>query len=409
MGKVIKFNSRILIIVVSIFLSIILFSCSNSVDNEIKFPLIDDTNVQPRPSPREIDEDLLIIWETYSYLAREFVGRNEMDGAKLAEGAVKGMFDALDDVHSGYIPPERFQIDQSAFQGKFYGIGATVGQTKDGLRVLIVAPIAGSPAESAGIKAGDIIYEVDGDDTEGWTVLDAVNRIRGKLGTPVKLKVQRIGESELIEVKIIRGEIKLPSVSSKIITDEEYGHIKLTSFTNETHSELLVALQEMKAQKAKGIVLDLRQNPGGLLSSVVDIISEFIPKNELILYEVDGNGLRKNWLSKDLGNHKDVPMVILVNEFSASGSEVLAGALQDLDRTIVIGETTFGKGSVGIQRPLSNDGGIYYTVARWYTPKGRVIEGNGLEPDVIVKNKANETDDLQMIAAITQLDFQLSK
>ncbi|MEC7921090.1 MAG: S41 family peptidase [Chloroflexota bacterium] len=409
MGKVIKFNSRILGIVISIFLSIILFSCSNSVDNEIKFPLIDDTNVQPRPSPREIDEDLLIIWETYSYLAREFVGRNEMDGAKLAEGAVKGMFDALDDVHSGYIPPERFQIDQSAFQGKFYGIGATVGQTKDGLRVLIVAPIAGSPAESAGIKAGDIIYEVDGDDTEGWTVLDAVNRIRGKLGTPVKLKVQRIGESELIEVKIIRGEIKLPSVSSKIITDEEYGHIKLTSFTNETHSELLVALQEMKAQKAKGIVLDLRQNPGGLLSSVVDIISEFIPKNELILYEVDGNGLRKNWLSKDLGNHKDVPMVILVNEFSASGSEVLAGALQDLDRTVVIGETTFGKGSVGIQRPLSNDGGIYYTVARWYTPKGRVIEGNGLEPDVIVKNKANETDDLQMIAAITQLDFQLSK
>ena len=409
MGKVIKFNSRILGIVISIFLSIILFSCSNSVDNEIKFPLIDDANVQPRPSPREIDEDLLIIWETYSYLAREFVGRNEMDGAKLAEGAVKGMFDALDDVHSGYIPPERFQIDQSAFQGKFYGIGATVGQTKDGLRVLIVAPIAGSPAESAGIKAGDIIYEVDGDDTEGWTVLDAVNRIRGKLGTPVKLKVQRIGESELIEVKIIRGEIKLPSVSSKIITDEEYGHIKLTSFTNETHSELLVALQEMKAQKAKGIVLDLRQNPGGLLSSVVDIISEFIPKNELILYEVDGNGLRKNWLSKDLGNHKEVPIVILVNKFSASGSEVLAGALQDLDRAVVIGETTFGKGSVGIQRRLSNDGGIYYTVARWYTPKGRVIEGNGLEPDVIVKNKANETDDLQMIAAITQLDFQLSK
>jgi len=409
MGKVIKFNSRILAIVISIFLSIILFSCSNSVDNEIKFPLIDDSNAQPRPSPREIDEDLLIIWETYSYLAREFVGRNEMDEAKLAEGAVKGMFDALDDVHSGYIPPERFQIDQSAFQGKFYGIGATVGQTKDGLRVLIVAPIAGSPAESAGIKAGDIIYEVDGDDTEGWTVLDAVNRIRGKLGTPVKLKVQRIGESELIEITIIRGEIKLPSVSSKIITDEEYGHIKLTSFTKETHSELLVALQEMKAQKTKGIVLDLRENPGGLLSSVVDIISEFIPKNELILYEVDGNGLRKNWLSKDLGNHKEVPIVILVNKFSASGSEVLAGALQDLDRAVVIGETTFGKGSVGIQRRLSNDGGIYYTVARWYTPKGRVIEGNGLEPDVIVKNKANETDDLQMIAAITQLDFQLSK
>ena len=141
--------------------------------------------------------------------------------------------------------------------------------------------------------------------------------------------------------------------------------------------------------------------------SVVDIISEFIPKNELILYERDGNGYRKNWLSKDFGNHQDIPMVILVNEFSASGSEVLAGALQDLDRAVVIGETTFGKGSVGIQRRLSNDGGIYYTVARWFTPLGRVIEENGLEPDVNVKNKANETDDLQMMAAITQLDFQL--
>jgi carboxyl-terminal processing protease len=355
-----------------------------------------------------MDEDLLIIWEAYSYLAREFVGRNEMDNSKLAEGAVQGMFKALKDKHSGYIPPERFKIDQTALQGKFSGIGATVGPTEDGSRIIIVAPIPGSPAEEAGIKAGDIIFEVDGDDTEGWTVLEAVNRIRGKSGTSVRLKVQRIGEVALIEIKIVRGEIKLPSVSSKMITDEEYGHIKITSFTRETHPELLVALQEMKAKEAKGIVLDLRENPGGYLDVVVDIVSEFIPKNELVLYEVDGNGFRKNHLSKDSGNYTDMPMVILVNEFSASGSEVLTGALQDLDRAVAIGTTTFGKGSVGIQRRLSNEGGIYYTVARWYTPKGRVIEENGLEPDVIVRNKANETDDLQMIAAITQLDFELN-
>ena len=390
-------------------LTFLLFSCSNASDTEIEFPVIDDANAIPQPSPREMDEDLLIIWEAYSYLAREFVGRNEMDNSKLAEGAVQGMFEALKDKHSGYIPPERFKIDQTALQGKFSGIGATVGPTEDGSRIIIVAPIAGSPAEEAGIKAGDIIFEVDGDDTEGWTVLEAVNRIRGKSGTPVRLKVQRIGEVALIEIKIIRGEIKLPSVSSKIITDEEYGHIKITSFTRETHPELLVALQEMKAKEAKGIVLDLRENPGGYLDVVVDIVSEFIPKNELVLYEVDGNGFRKNHLSKDSGNYAEIPIVILVNEFSASGSEVLTGALQDLDRAVVIGTTTFGKGSVGIQRRLSNEGGIYYTVARWYTPKGRVIEENGLEPDVIVRNKANETDDLQMIAAIVQLDFQLNK
>jgi len=394
-------------ILISTLVFLFLVSCSSETSENPLFPVIDDSNALPQPSPRELDQDLMIIWETYSYLAREFVGRNDMDKAKLAEGAVNGMFEALNDRHSGYIPPDRFNIDQTAFQGKFYGIGATVGQTKDGIRVLIVAPIAGSPAEEAGIKAGDIIMLVDGSDTEGWTVLDAVNRIRGELGSKVTLTVQRIGESELIDITITRGEIKLPSVTSKMITDENYGHIKVTSFTKETHSELNVAIQELESEGASGIVLDLRENPGGLLMSCVDIISEFIPKNELILYELDGNGYRKNWLSKDLGNHLDIPMVILVNEFSASGSEVLAGALQDLDRAVVIGETTFGKGSVGIQRRLSNDGGIYYTVARWFTPLGRVIEENGLEPDVVVKNKANETDDLQMIAAITQLDFQL--
>ena len=394
-------------ILISTLVFLFLVSCSSETSENSLFPVIDDSNALPQPSPRELDQDLMIIWETYSYLAREFVGRNDMDKTKLAEGAVNGMFEALNDRHSGYIPPDRFNIDQTAFQGKFYGIGATVGQTKDGIRVLIVAPIAGSPAEEAGIKAGDIIMLVDGSDTEGWTVLDAVNRIRGELGSKVTLTVQRIGESELIDITITRGEIKLPSVTSKMITDENYGHIKVTSFTKETHSELLVAIQELESEGASGIVLDLRENPGGLLMSCVDIISEFVPKNELILYELDGNGYRKNWLSKDLGNHLDIPMVILVNEFSASGSEVLAGALQDLDRAVVIGETTFGKGSVGIQRRLSNDGGIYYTVARWFTPLGRVIEENGLEPDVVVKNKANETDDLQMIAAITQLDFQL--
>ncbi|MFL2677570.1 MAG: S41 family peptidase [Dehalococcoidia bacterium] len=398
---------RIKNILISTLVFLFLVSCSSEASENPLFPVIDDSNALPQPSPRELDQDLMIIWETYSYLAREFVGRNDMDKAKLAEGAVNGMFEALNDRHSGYIPPDRFNIDQTAFQGKFYGIGATVGQTKDGIRVLIVAPIAGSPAEEAGIKAGDIIMLVDGSDTEGWTVLDAVNRIRGELGSKVTLTVQRIGESELIDITITRGEIKLPSVTSKMITDENYGHIKVTSFTKETHSELHVAIQELESEGASGIVLDLRENPGGLLMSCVDIISEFIPKNELILYELDGNGYRKNWLSKDLGNHLDIPMVILVNEFSASGSEVLAGALQDLDRAVVIGETTFGKGSVGIQRRLSNDGGIYYTVARWFTPLGRVIEENGLEPDVVVKNKANETDDLQMIAAITQLDFQL--
>ena len=205
---------------------------------------------------------------------------------------------------------------------------------------------------------------------------------------------------------IIRGEIKLPSVRSTQLQDAPYAHIRVSSFTRETHNELVKVLKDLD-KKNKGIILDLRQNPGGLVTSVVDIAGEFLDEGSMVMYEIKGNGQRKNWLVKSKGNFKKLPMVVLVNEYSASGSEVLSGALQDHDRAIVIGTTTFGKGSVGIQRGLSNGGGIFYTVARWYTPLGRMIENVGLKPDVVQKQPGNETDDLQLKAAITQLNYQL--
>ncbi len=390
-----------------VFLLILIISCSSGDNtNSEPVPEIDISEVTLNEPPKNLSKELQIIWDTYQYLLQDHVDQKNLELDSLAEGAVIGILENLDDQHSGYISPERFAVQQSGFEGKFEGIGATVQQTKDGRRVVIVAPIDGSPAEEAGIKAGDIILAVDGVDTEGWTVMEAVNKIRGKGGTSVVLTIQRMGESLPIDIKIIRGEIKLPSVRSTQLKEAPYAHIRVSSFTQQTHNELKDVMKKLDKNN-KGIILDLRRNPGGLVTSVVDIAGEFLDEGSMVMYEIKGNGQRKNWLVKSKGKYTKIPMVVLVNEYSASGSEVLSGALQDYNRAVVIGTTTFGKGSVGIQRRLSNGGGIFYTVARWYTPLGRLIENVGLEPDVIQKQPGNETDDLQLEAAITQLNFQI--
>ena len=358
-------------------------------------------------APRVVPDGLEIIWEVYGILASEYINRNEMVPEELAEAAVWGMLDSLEDRHLSYIGPEIFQIEQSEFSGKFQGIGAHVEPTRDGKRIIIVSPIPGSPAEKAGLKSGDVVMAVDDMDTEGWSVIEAVNKIRGPAGEPVVLTVQRIGESELIKIEIVRGTIKLPSVRSRLLPDNPYGVVHILMFTQETPSELVKAMDELLSKNVNGIVLDLRQNPGGLLTSVRDVASEFLA-NGLVTYEIDSSGKRDEWLVKSGGRYTSVPLVVVVDGFSASGSEVLAGALQDHQRAVVIGTKTFGKGSVNLMRELSNKGGLYFTIGRWYTPNGRQISSAGIEPDVEIKLPVKATEDNQMIAAIKQLDFETS-
>ncbi len=358
-------------------------------------------------APRVVPDGLEIIWEVYGILASEYINRNEVVPEELAEAAVWGMLDSLEDRHLSYIGPETFQIEQTGFSGKFQGIGAHVEPTRDGKRIVIVSPIAGSPAEKAGLKSGDVVMAVDDVDTEGWSVIEAVNRIRGPAGDTVVLKVQRIGESELIKISIVRGTIELPSVRSRLLPDDPYGVVHILMFTEETSNELVKAMDELLSKDVNGIVLDLRQNPGGLLTSVQDVASEFLADG-LVTYEIDSSGKRDEWLVKSGGRYTDVPLVVIVDGFSASGSEVLAGALQDYQRAVIIGTKTFGKGSVNLMRELSNKGGLYFTIGRWYTPNGRQISSEGIEPDVEVKFPVKATEDNQMIAAIKQLDFQTS-
>jgi len=362
------------------------------------------------PPPDEVPEGLEIVWEAYSLLVREYVDRDRIDPEKLSEGAVVGMLEALDDRYTSYISPDTFRLEQEGFEGRFEGIGATVEQTADGKRIVIVAPLPDTPAEQAGIKAGDIILAVDGEDTEGWSVLDAVSRIRGRKGTVVELLIQHLGEPEPVTIAVVRGTIPLVSLQARVLKDDPYGLVHINTFTAETPRELRRALADLTEQGARGIILDLRRNPGGLLSATVEVASEFLTDG-LVTYEVDGRGNRDDWRVRSGGKYPDIPLVLLVDAFSASGAEVLAGALQDHNRAVVIGTATFGKGSVNLLRELSNEGGLYLTVAHWYTPNGRLLEGDGVAPDVVVEfERASQKDfdfeDPQLAAAVEQLDFQ---
>lgn len=377
------------------------------VDGQIATP----TALPFVPPPDEVPAGLEPVWEAYSLLVREYVLRDKVDPDVLAEAAIRGMIDALGDRYTAYISPTSFELESQRLVGDFEGIGAEVTQTQDRQRVMIVAPIPNAPAESAGIRPGDVIFAVDGEDTTGWSVLDAVNRIRGKRGTTVVLSIVHLGDLDPVDIAIVRGTIKQDSVNARLIEDTPYGLAKISTFTGRTRDELRDALRELRDDGIEGLVLDLRNNPGGLLTATVDVASEFI-SGGLVTYEVDGRGNRKDWPVRSGGESFDIPVVILVNAFSASGSEVLTAALQDNDRAVVIGVTTFGKGSVNTLRPLRNGGGLYITFARWYSPDGRLIEGEGIDPDVEIDYTLDiaaarrGAEDTQLSAAIKQLDFQ---
>jgi carboxyl-terminal processing protease len=376
-------------------------------DGEIATP----TALPVIPAPDEVPPGLEAVWQAYSLLVREYVERDKVDPAVMTEAAIRGMVDALEDRYSAYISPESYAVESNRLVGDFQGIGAEVQQTQDRQRVMIIAPLPNTPAEAAGIRPGDVIMAVDGNDTEGWSVLDAVNRIRGQAGTTVILSILHLGDIDIIDIPIVRGTIKQDSVTGRLLEDTKYGIAKINTFTARSRDELRAVLDELKDDDIEGLILDLRNNPGGLLTATVDVASEFL-KEGLVTFEVDGRGNRKDWRVRDGGQSPDIPLVVLMNEFSASGSEVLTAALQDHDRAVTIGNTTFGKGSVNTLRALSNGGGLYMTFARWYSPNGRLIEGIGVAPDVEVdydltlQSARHGAEDTQMAAAIKQLDFQ---
>ena len=343
--------------------------------------------------------------EVWELLNREAIDGEDIDPLIMADGAIRGMLRALGDPYAGFLDREQFSLESEDIRGFFGGIGAEVG-VRDGV-IIILSPMPDTPAEEAGIRAGDVILEVDGVSIRGFSLLEVVQLIRGDRGTKVTLLLRHLNSSESVSIEIERDTINLQSVSL-LMQVGRIGHLRLSGFTGTTNDDLEDALERFERSQGVGLVLDLRNNPGGLVSSVVDVTSQFI-EDGLVLYQIDAKGNRRNWGVKSGGRALEIPMVVLVNQFSASASEVFTGAIIDNERATVIGTTTFGKGSVTNLWPLDDGSGVNFTTARWFTPNGSLIEGEGLTPDVLLEPLDDDEDeDLHLDRAIEILKEQLT-
>jgi carboxyl-terminal processing protease len=320
----------------------------------------------------------------------------ELNSTTIINKAIKGLLSNLD-AHSAFLDEKAFKDLNVQTKGEFGGLGIVIGMKKGALTV--IAPIDDTPAKRAGIKAGDIILKIDNKSTLGMTIDEAVNLMRGKPKTKITLTIVRKGENKPLKIDIIRDIIKIESVKHKYIyldkkKKEKVLYIKITSFDSKVVNGVKYLLQNNK--DAKGIILDLRNNPGGLLSQATGLLDLFIDKGVLVSQK--GRDKRENivYKAKKEGTYKDIPITVLVNGGSASASEIVSGALQDHHRAPIIGEKTFGKGSVQIVVPIGNGEGVKLTVARYYLPSGRTIQNKGVTPDIIVypgeatKKKQNE-------------------
>lgn len=329
-----------------------------------------------------------------------------VNDSKLMKGAVTGMLSNLDP-HSDYLDTEDFKQLSEMTSGSFAGLGIEVSRDKGDSGVKVVAPIYGTPAYNAGIKSGDFIVRIDDTPVSGMSLDDAIKRMRGKAGTKVRISIARANELKPIEFTIIRAKIEIHSVKSAMLAPD-YGYIRITNFQADTSNELAKALNKLAADPSlKGLVIDLRDDPGGLLQSAVGVSAAFLPKDSLVVYtdgriasskqkyyvkpdDYDIDGTQEKSLNSIPDKFKTLPIVVLVNQGTASASEIVSGALQDYKRAKIIGVKTFGKGSVQTVIPLSKDTAVKLTTALYYTPKGRSIQAQGISPDIIVQSEYSD-------------------
>jgi carboxyl-terminal processing protease len=324
-----------------------------------------------------------IFWQAWSIVHRFFVDQEALDTTELTYGAIRGMITALgDEGHTSFLTPEEVERHATDTSGVYMGIGARIGM-EDGLPV-IVAPFDGSPAEAAGVKAGDIIIEVDGEDVTSWPLGDVVDHIRGEAGTDVVLTVLRPDESDSYEITVTRGEIDSPTATWIMLPGTQVALVRLSQFSADATPELVTAIREAEAAGATALIMDVRNNPGGLLEQAINVISQFVESGNA-LQEADAAGRRKNYPIRRGGIATDIPMVVLINRGSASSSEIFAGAMQDHDRAVVVGETTFGTGTVLEPFPLADGSALMLGTKQWLTADGRLIRKQGIEPDEVLE------------------------
>lgn len=324
----------------------------------------------------------------------------EVDSQELTNSAINGMLKTLDP-YSAYLSPERYRELEIGTSGEFGGVGMEVS-VENGV-ITVIAPIEGTPAEKAGIKPRDQIIEIDGQPTEGMVVQEAVKLLRGPRGSSVNVTIKREGEKEPRVITLVREQIVVKSVKSRLLQNG-IGYIRVTQFQDHTSQELTEALQELRAQNGgelSGVILDLRNNPGGLLAEAIDVVDEFIDNGLIVSVKGRFPDQSREYYATKNGEFREFPIVVLVNEGSASASEVVAEALQDSKRAVILGSKTFGKGSVQTIIKLEDGSGLKLTTAKFYAPSGRSINEIGVTPDIAVVNENGE--DKQLESAVNLL------
>jgi carboxyl-terminal processing protease len=352
--------------------------------NDIPTPYVPSTVApeQQASTPSELQTLFTPFWETWNIIHDQYVDQ-PVDDVKLMQGAINGMMEALGDKHSTFMDPQTYESANAELAGSYEGIGAYVDTTADYLT--IISPIPGSPAEKAGLQSGDKIIKIDGEDMTGVDGELARRKVLGPAGSTVIITVSRKDAPEPLEFSIVRDKIVVKSATGKML-ENDIAYVQVNTFGDNTTRELIATLTELMVQNPRGLVLDLRNNGGGYLQTSVEVVSQFASESEgVVLYEKFGDGNQNEFKVLPGGLATEIPMVVLINEGSASASEITAGALQDYGRAKLIGVVSYGKGSVQNWIPLSNDqGAVRVTIAKWFTPNDNTIEGIGLTPDVYV-------------------------
>jgi len=336
---------------------------------------------QPPVTLTEREEQFAVFWEAWDIVEREFYRREQLDREEMVYGAIRGVLESLDDPYTAFVDPTRAAILSEDMRGSFEGIGAVV--TMEDGQLLIVEPLKGKPAEKAGLKRGDVILKVDDTEIKDMSLIEAIALIRGPRGTVVRLTIQREGVDEPFIVELVRERIEIPVIEADLL-DEGIAYVRLYALNRQASQSLRAVLEGLLAQDPVGLILDLRSNPGGFLHIAVEVSSQFIDEGLILVERGKGGAERRHWALKG-GLATDIPLVVLVNGATASASEIVAGAIQDHGRGVLIGERTFGKGLVQNVHDLSDGSSLRVTVSRWLTPEGRWIEDQGLIPDIEVE------------------------
>ncbi|MCX6794232.1 MAG: S41 family peptidase [Candidatus Gottesmanbacteria bacterium] len=373
-------------------------------------------------APASVNVNFSLFWDVWQRVTRSYIDRATIDPQKMVWGAISGMVNALGDPYTTFLPPQDNKDFKENLGGAFEGIGAQLGM-KDN-RVMVIAPLKGMPAEAAGILAGDYIMKVNGQDTTGWSVNETVNKIRGPKGTTVKLSILHPNDGKPVDISIVRNTINVPSVvwwikpvaqiteisgvaaTKTLPQNGTMAYIQLSQFGDNTNADWEKAVSDVLAagSTVKGLVLDLRNNPGGYLDGAVYIASEFVKNGTMIVSQVNSDGTKQDYPVDRRGRLITIPMVVLINKGSASAAEIVSGALRDYKRATLVGETSFGKGSVQTPEDLPDGSSIHITTGRWLLPNGDSISKKGITPDIVVATDTfNASADAQLEKAVDLL------